>query len=115
MPSHSQRYLNLSQTCIRKEFPQRENVIAISFAKPFETASESTRDTWFAAFSLRFGGQYFNSEFSGRVRIRIRIHSRIAATAVLSRLDPSTDTEGRKELLDLADTETFAALHACRH
>ena len=31
----------LSQTSIRKEFPQRGRIIAISFAKPFAFASNS--------------------------------------------------------------------------
>ena len=48
----------LSQTSIRKEFPQRgRNIFAISFAKPFAFASEFLRNAESAAFCLRFGGE----------------------------------------------------------
>ena len=67
-----------------RNFCSEDKMFAISFAKPIAWLANPSqrliRNFLFEIWWLKFA-----SEFSGRVRIRIRIHSCIAATAVHSR------------------------------
>ena len=67
-------------------FRSEDKIFAVSFAKPFAySLANSFAAVHSQLLSLTFAIDLvanFASESSGRVRIRIRIHSRIAATAV---------------------------------
>ena len=74
---------------IRKEFPQRERDFGKFIRKTIRNRLRIPSQCLIRSYLFQIWWLKFASAFSGRVGIRIRIRSRIAATAVHSGANPS--------------------------
>ena len=101
----------LSQTSIRKEFPQRERIFRSFIRKSIRIRWRIPSQRLIRSFFFEIWWRKFASEFSGRVRIHIRIRNCIAATAVHS--DPA-HSNGKHECFWRLSLKAKQLLHGAR-